>query len=125
MVQIRIEHLNTAIAAIRHVDETLGVGRDAVRGAELVRAGASCADRLHPTPVLVDLRDPRVAVAIAHEDVVRGIPGHVGGSVEGAGVADRVAFIEALLLPAFYEALEPADGVRFSRPHPPARALRI
>jgi hypothetical protein len=57
-IQILIEHLNAAIAAIRDVDVVFGIRRDAVDGAELLRTGPRC--RPSPSAVFVRLRDARV-----------------------------------------------------------------
>jgi len=53
-----------------------------VRGAELERPVAAGPDRLDEPPVLVELHDARVAVAVGHEDVPLRVPANIGLPME-------------------------------------------
>src|SRR5262249_20102330 len=111
--------------AIGRVDAVLRIDGDAVDDVELVRTGAPGADRLQPMPAGRDLHHPRIAVAVGHEDVVVGIPGDAGGTLEGADAAVRIAPLlhvdrtfdpaRLALIPApllLHHRLEPVDGFR-------------
>src|ERR1700676_5301979 len=75
---VGIEYLDASIAAIRHVDIALGVGRDAVRRIELSGPASRLTKRLHPVAVLVELGHARIDVAVADEDIPLRVPGDVG-----------------------------------------------
>ena len=82
LVQIVVEHDDALIAAIGDIDHPFRVNRDRVRRAELQGTVAARTNGLDEAAVLVELHDPRVAVAIGHEDVALRIEADVGLSME-------------------------------------------
>src|ERR1019366_3702971 len=86
---VGIEDLNAPVAAIRDVDIAPGIGGDAVRRVELTGLVAGRAPACYPLAVFVVLRDARIDVAVAEEDVALGIPGDIGRlaglAVDGGG----------------------------------------
>ena len=86
-------------------------------------AGAAGADRLHPAAVLRHLRDARVVVAVGDVDVALRVPGHVGRTVERAGVAGRVAHF--VLLAAIEVLLEIVDRFGLAAEHHRHVPLRV
>src|SRR5215467_915038 len=84
-----IKYLNAFVAAIAGVDVALRVHCNAQNISELAGSCASFAPGLHEFAVLIELGDTRVACSIGDEDIARGVPGHVGGSVEEIGGLSR------------------------------------
>src|SRR6266403_3103093 len=111
-VQIGVIDLDAVVAAVADINVALRVRGDAMRRTELIRAGTVCSHRLHPCAVLRYLDDARVAIAIAHVDIVLRIPCYVGFPVECAHYSDRIALRD--LLTAFEVALHVIDRLRFS-----------
>src|SRR5207344_389862 len=66
-VALGVERLDAAVSAVRDVDDVVVVDDEAVRRVEVARLPAPLAPRLHEIPVLVVLRDARVAVAVGDE----------------------------------------------------------
>src|SRR6187549_1864551 len=88
-LSVAVEHLDAAVVAIGDVDVVLAIDADVVEGVELRRilvglrtARSARPPRHHPVAVLVELRDPRVPVAIADVDVVVGVESDIGRSAE-------------------------------------------
>src|SRR5215472_3504180 len=77
-----IEDLDAPVAAVRHVDVALGVGRDAVRRIELAELAAALAPLLRPAAVFIVLGHARIGVPVADEDVALRAPGDVGRLAE-------------------------------------------
>src|SRR6266702_2098246 len=112
---VPVEHLDPSVETIRDVDVAPRIGRDVVRGIEIAGLVAALAPRLDPQTVPVELRHPRVDVAIADVDVPRRIPGHVRHLSEAAvlrrqrrrGVLERAGLLVGrfLLAPEHHEHL--------------------
>src|ERR1017187_4710474 len=88
-LQVVVENLNAAVAPVSHVDVALGVHRDRVRKVELAGRGTPRPHGFDESPVLVVLHDPGVAIAIGHEDISGGVPGHIGRPIEYIGLRRR------------------------------------
>src|ERR1700682_4099691 len=107
---VGIEHLYPGVASIRHIDISLGVVGDAVRGVELALLAAERTPLLHPVAILIELGNTRVDVAVADEDVSLCIPRDISGLAElpvhggtrGIDARPRAAFIRGFLLAAKY-----------------------
>src|SRR6185437_2480815 len=80
-----VEHLDAAIAAVADIYIVLGVGGDGVRGVELALTRARFAERARDIAVVVEHGDAGIDVAVADENVARGIKRHVGHLAEHAG----------------------------------------
>lgn len=72
------------IVAVSGIDRVICVDGDAVNDVELVRTGAPGANPFQPMAARSDLDQARIAVAVGDEYVVVGIPGDIGGTIEGA-----------------------------------------
>src|SRR5438552_5420273 len=80
-----VEDLNPPVPAVAYVHVPRCVSSDRVRGVELAGRRPSRTPGLNEHAVLVELRDPGVAVAIGDENVSGGVPGHVGRPIEDIG----------------------------------------
>src|SRR5438045_1779201 len=79
---IVIEDLEALVPTIAHVHITLGVSRDRMRRVKLTWRRPSRSPGLEEPAILVEFRDPRVAIAIGYENVSGCVPGHVGRPIE-------------------------------------------
>src|SRR5579871_576621 len=82
-----VEDLNAPVAAIAHVHVTLCIGGESMRRIELPRLGASRPPGFDEHAVFIELRDPRVTVAVRNENVPGGIPSHVGRAIKHVGLS--------------------------------------
>src|SRR5262245_58920889 len=104
-VQIRVVDLDAIVATIGNVDEVLlGIDGDAMHRVELILAGTASSNGFDPGPVLCDLNDARVVVAVGDEDIVLSIPGDVGLPVECSHGSGRKSF--GIFFAPFDEAFE-------------------
>src|SRR5712675_1719618 len=76
-LSLSIEHLDSAVTAIRNVDISFGVERNAVRSIELPRFAFGFAPGFEPSTIFVDFGDPRIDVAVADVSVVGFVPRYV------------------------------------------------
>src|ERR1039458_7021160 len=83
-VALAIENLNPAVAAVRHIDVTLRIGRDIVRGVELPGLVAAITPGLDPIAVLVGLCDAGIDVAVADKNIPLRVKGDVSWLPEAA-----------------------------------------
>src|ERR1035438_4339194 len=81
-LQVVVEDLYPAIAAVPDVDIAFGVRRDRVRCIKLAGPGAPRSHGDDESSVLVILHNPRVAIAIGDEDIAGCIPSHIGRPIE-------------------------------------------
>src|SRR3970282_1992653 len=81
-VSVVIKDLNAVVVPVTDVHVALRVCRDRVREVELAMLGAPGPPGLYEFAILVELRDPRVAVSIGDENVPGGTPGHVGRAIK-------------------------------------------
>jgi len=72
-----IQQDEPAISSVGHVHVVFGVHCNAMGSAELSRLISGFSPRLDPVPILVNLRDPRVDIAIANVCVACLVPRHV------------------------------------------------
>src|SRR5262249_38511964 len=110
-ITVMVEHLDAAIPAVCDVNVAFRIGGDTVRRVELTGLCAPrIAPRFYPVPILVELRNARVDVAVADKNVALWIPCHVcrlaelsvdGGS-RGIDACPRSAFIRRFLLTSEY-----------------------
>ena len=74
-LQIVVEHLDAAVAAVADIDVALGVRRRwCAAGSVVPGADPSGPDGLDEAAVLVVLHDARIAVAVGDEDIARRRP---------------------------------------------------
>ena len=76
-LSLSIEHLDPPVAAIRHVDTSPSVDRNAMRGIELPSFAASFTPGLELFAVFVYFGNPRIDVAVADVSIVGFVPGYV------------------------------------------------
>src|SRR5580704_11192454 len=88
-IQIAIENLDSAIAAIAHIYIPLCVRRDGMRGIKLEGCRSEATDRLDKFAVLVVLYDPRIPVPVRNKNVAGRIPGDVCGTIEYVRLSGR------------------------------------
>src|SRR5262249_18741035 len=81
-VAIAVKHLNTPVAGVGDVDETLRIDGDAARLAELTGSRAGLPPGADKLSVLVEFRDARVAQTVGNVDIAGCVPGHISRSVE-------------------------------------------
>ncbi len=83
-LEVVVEHLVADVGAVGDVDVALVVDLQAVRQVELagLLAGLFAADLGEEAPVLVELHDAVVAVAVGDEDIALLIPADVGRAAE-------------------------------------------
>ena len=77
------------LRAVGDVDVAVLVGGDRVQDVELSLPRPALAPRFHPAPVLVDLHDARVVVAVGDEDVAVRVPRDVGRAIERSPARPR------------------------------------
>src|SRR5882762_4509881 len=111
-VHVGVIDLDAVVAAVADINVALPVRGDAMRSAELIRAGTVCSHGFHPSAVLRDLDETRVAIAIAHVNIVLRIPCDVGFPVECAHGSGRITLGD--LLTAFEISLQIVDRLRLS-----------
>jgi hypothetical protein len=76
-LSLSIEHLDSAVTAIRHVDISTSVERNAVRSIELHGFASRFTPGFEPFAIFVDLGDSRINVAVADVSVVEFVPRYV------------------------------------------------
>src|SRR2546430_10824534 len=87
---ILVEDLNTVVGAIGDVDAAVAIRRHGGWGIELPWSGPRRSPGHQVLPILIELHDAGVAVAVADEERAVGQPGPVGGAVEGLFALGRV-----------------------------------
>src|SRR5439155_13906801 len=75
-------YLDALVFPIADVDVVLGIDSDRVRQVELAGLCATLAPGLDELPVLIEFRDPGVAIAIGDEDISDRVPRHIGRTIE-------------------------------------------
>jgi hypothetical protein len=63
-LSLSIEHLDSAVTAIRNVDISLSVERNAMRSIELPGFASRFTPGFEPFAIFVDFGDPRIDVAV-------------------------------------------------------------
>ena len=76
-LSLSIEHLDSAVTAIRHVDISLSVERNAMRSIELPGFASRLTPGFEPFTIFVDFGDPRIDVSVADVSVVEFVPRYV------------------------------------------------
>src|SRR3982074_1388680 len=108
-LSLSIEHLDSAVTAIRNVDISLSVDRNAMRSIELPGFASRFTPGFEPFTIFVDLGDPRIDVAVADVSVVGFVPRYIcylsehpvlGRSWGGSVLQWPGAVIRSLLLAA-------------------------
>src|SRR5207249_12208346 len=81
-VALGIEYLDALVFPIADVDVVLGINSDRVRQVELAGLRPTLAPGLDELPVLIEFRNPGVAIPIGDEDISGRVPRHVGRTIE-------------------------------------------
>ena len=81
-VALGIEYLDALVFPIADVDVVLGINSDRVRQVELAGLRPTLAPGLDELPVLIEFRNPGVAIPIRDEDISGCIPGHIGWPIK-------------------------------------------
>src|SRR3977135_145979 len=76
-LSVSVEDLDSAVTAIRNVDISLGVERNAMRSIELPGFASRLTPGFEPFAIFVDLGDSRINVAVADVSVVEFVPRYV------------------------------------------------